>query len=366
MSRIRAISEIVRKNEADAMLLTGEVNLIYATGETALEGQCIISADGTAVFVTDGRYTEVADAQLTPQGFSVLERSTVTPTGAFLQNLLAEKDIKRLLYEDDVLTVQQFAALRAQLKCELVPLAGQLAALRACKSEEEVRCIVRAQRIAEAALETLWTKLYTGMTEREAAALLNYEMALLGSEKPSFDTILLFGENTSKPHGVPSDRKLRPGDFVLADFGAVCHGYHSDMTRTAAYGSATDEMRRVYETVLAAQAAAESVAAAGVPCSEMHKAAAAVIEAAGYGEYFTHALGHSVGLEIHESPVASLRCDEPLQNGVIMTDEPGIYIAGKFGVRIEDMLLIDGDTPQNLTKAPKTLRVLDAVSPADR
>ena len=358
MSRIRAISEIVRKNEADAMLLTGEVNLIYATGETALEGQCIISADGTAVFVTDGRYTEVADAQLTPQGFSVLERSTVTPTGAFLQNLLAEKDIKRLLYEDDVLTVQQFAALRAQLKCELVPLAGQLAALRACKSEEEVRCIVQAQRIAEAALETLWTKLYTGMTEREAAALLNYEMALLGSEKPSFDTILLFGENTSKPHGVPSDRALKEGDFVLADFGAVYQGYHSDMTRTVAYGHATDEMRQVYETVLAAQEAAIKAAREGMLCCNMHEAAANVIAEAGYGAYFTHALGHSVGLEIHETPVASPRCEKPLTRGIVMTDEPGIYMPGKFGVRIEDMLLIEGDTPRNLTAFPKTLRIL--------
>ena len=358
MSRIQALSEIVRKNEADAALLTGEVDLIYTTGETALEGQCIIFPDDTAIFVTDGRYTEVASAQLTPKGFSVLERSSVTPAGAFLQNLLSEREVKKLLYEDDVLTVQQFANLRSQLKCELMPLAGQITALRACKSEEEVRCIIAAQRIAEAALEKLYPKLYTGMTEREAAALLNYEMALLGSEKPSFDTILLFGENTSKPHGVPSDRQLRPGDFVLADFGAVCLGYHSDMTRTAAYGSATDEMRTVYETVLAAQAAAEKVAAAGVPCCELHKAAAAVIEAAGFGEYFTHALGHSVGLEIHESPVASLRCEEPLQNGVVMTDEPGIYIAGKFGVRIEDMLLIDGNTPRNLTAAPKALRIL--------
>ena len=358
MSRIQAISEIVRNNGADAALLTGEVDLIYVTGETALEGQCIIFADDTAVFITDGRYTEVARAQLCPKGFSVTERSTVVPAMSVVQNVLTEREVNKLLYEDNVLTVQQFARMREQLRCELLPLGGQITALRACKSAEEVACIVRAQRIAEAALEKLYAQLHEGMTEREAAALLNYEMALLGSEKPSFDTILLFGENTSKPHGVPSDRALRAGDFVLADFGAVCCGYHSDMTRTAAWGFATDEMRQVYETVLAAQAAAEKVAAEGVPCCEMHKAAAAVIEAAGFGEYFTHALGHSVGLEIHESPVAALRCEEPLRNGVVMTDEPGIYIAGKFGVRIEDMLLIDGETPQNLTKAPKALRVL--------
>ncbi|MBQ5335614.1 MAG: aminopeptidase P family protein [Oscillospiraceae bacterium] len=358
MSRISAISEIVRSSQADAALLSGEVDLIYATGETALEGQCVIFADDTAVFITDGRYTEAANAQLIPKGFTVTERSSVIPAMSVVQNLLSERGVQKLLYEDDVLTVQQFAKMREQLRCELLPLSGRIAALRACKSADEVACIVKAQRIAEQALETLYGKLHEGMTEREAAALLNYEMALLGSEKPSFDTILLFGENTSRPHGVPSDRRLRRGDFVLADFGAVCCGYHSDMTRTAAFGTVTDEMRCVYETVLAAQAAAEAVAAEGIPCCEMHKAAAAVISAAGYGEYFTHALGHSVGLEIHESPVAALRCEEPLRNGVVMTDEPGIYIAGRFGVRIEDMLLIDGDTPQNLTKAPKKLRVL--------
>ena len=358
MNRIEALAAAVREENADAMLLTGEVNLIYVTHTTALEGQCLIFPDAEAIFITDGRYTEVAEQQLIPQGFRVLTRSNLSGMYDFLRSVLESHGVKKLIYEDDVLTVDDFALMREQLQLVFQPVGSRIKKLRACKSPEEIECIVRAQRIAEAALERLLPELHAGITEREAAARLNYYMALGGSEKPSFDTILLFGENTSKPHGVPSDRALKAGDFILADFGAVYRGYHSDMTRTVAYGSATDEMRRVYETVLAAQAAAERIAKEDVLCCDMHEAAAKVIAGAGYGEYFTHALGHSVGLEIHEMPVASPRCDKPLRSGNVMTDEPGIYMPGKFGVRIEDMLVIQGDTPRNLTAFPKALQIL--------
>ena len=358
MNRIAALAEIIRNANADAMLLTGEVNLMYALQATALEGECLILADGSAIFVTDGRYTEAAEALLLPRGFQVLTRVNTVGLYDYLRALLEEHGIKNLMYEDDVLTVDQFAYIREKFSCSFQPIGRSILALRARKSEEEIACIITAQRIAEQALEQLLPELYTGMTEREAAARLNYYMALGGSEKPSFDTILLFGESTSRPHGVPGDRKLQPGDFVLADFGAVFHGYHSDMTRTFAYGSATEEMRKVYGTVLAAQDAARKAAVAGRLCNEMHFAAAKVIEDAGYGEYFTHALGHSVGLEIHEMPVAAPRCDDVLCNGIVITDEPGIYIAGKFGVRIEDMLVISGDSAVTLTKFPRELTVL--------
>ncbi len=358
LNRIPALSAVVREEDADAMLLTGEVNLIYITGLTALEGQCLILPDDTAVFVTDGRYTEVAEQQLRPRGFEVLTRSNLSGMYDFLRSVLEQHGVRRLMYEDDVLTVSDFALMREQLQLTFQPIGDRIRRLRACKSPEEIACIVKAQRIAEDALSRLLPELHAGITEREAAARLNYYMALGGSEKPSFDTILLFGENTSKPHGVPSDRALREGDFILADFGAVYHGYHSDMTRTVAYGHATEEMRQVYETVLAAQEAAAQAAREGMLCCNMHEAAMHVIEQAGYGRYFTHALGHSVGLEIHETPVASPRCEKPLTAGIVMTDEPGIYMPGKFGVRIEDMLLIEGDTPRDLTAFPKALEIL--------
>ena len=358
MNRIAALAEIIRSAKADAMLLTGEVNLMYALKATALEGQCLVLADGSAVFVTDGRYTEAAEAELCPRGFRVVTRTNTSGLYDYLRALLEEHEVKELMYEDDVLTVDQFAFIREKLPCSFHPIGRSILALRARKSEEEIADIITAQRIAEQALARLLPELYTGMTEREAAARLNYYMALLGSEKPSFDTILLFGESTSRPHGVPGDRKLRSGDFVLADFGAVYHGYHSDMTRTVAYGSATDEMRKVYETVLSAQKAAQEAASAGRLCNELHFAAAKVIEDAGYGDCFTHALGHSVGLEIHEMPVAAPRCEDVLCDGIVMTDEPGIYMPGKFGVRIEDMLVISGKAAVNLTKFPKELQIL--------
>ncbi len=359
-SRAAEIAEIVREGGADAVLLTSEVSLIYAAGVTAMEGACVITADGTAYFITDGRYIEVAEQRIAPQGFTVICRRNAEALSAFLTQIFEEHAVRRLLYEDAYLTVQEFAGLRDNLGTvkEFLPASRQLAALRACKSQREIGCIIRAQRIAEQALSRLLPELYTGITEREAAARLNYYMALGGSEKPSFDTIMLFGENTSKPHGTPSDRALRPGDFITMDFGAVYEGYHSDMTRTVAYGSATDKMREVYETVLRAQSAAATVAQAGLRCCDMHNAAMNVIERAGYGQYFTHALGHTVGLEIHEYPIAAPRCEVLLRDGMVMTDEPGIYIAGEFGVRIEDMLVICGGTPQNLTEAPKEFTVL--------
>ncbi len=358
MDRIEALAAVVREEGADALLLTGEVNLIYVTKTTALEGQCLIFPSEKAIFVTDGRYQETAEQQLIPLGFDVITLPPTTARYEFLQTLLREHGVQKLMYEDDVLTVDEFAVIRELLGISFQPVGTRIRKLRASKSEAEIACIIRAQRIAEAALQRLLPELHIGMTEREAAARLNYYMALGGSEKPSFDTILLFGENTSKPHGVPGDRALQDGDFVLADFGAVYHGYHSDMTRTVVFGSATDEMRTVYETVLAAQLAAQSAARENMLCCDMHNAAAEVIEAAGYGPYFSHALGHSVGLEIHESPSATPRSNVPLTRGVVMTNEPGIYIAGKFGVRIEDMLVITDGAPRNLTQFPKEFTVL--------
>lgn len=359
MNRIQALCGVLRNAEADAMLLTGEVNLVYATSVTNLEGSCLLFPDDTAVFITDGRYIEVAEQLLIPQGFTIRLRTAELNSMTIQKLLLEEHGAKKLLYEDDVLTVRQYQSMMKFFEgFELMPIRDRISNLRACKSTEELGYIEQAQRIAEDAFAELLPWLKIGVTEKEAAARLNYLMAMRGSEKPSFDTILLFGENTSKPHGVPSERKLQAGDFITADFGAVYHGYHSDMTRTFACGSVTDEMRRVYDTVLAAQKAAAEVAREGIPCCEMHQAAANAIDAAGYGGYFTHALGHSVGLEIHESPAAAPSCSLPLQNGVVMTNEPGIYIAGKFGVRIEDMLVIDGNTPHNLTNTPKELLIL--------
>ena len=231
--------------------------------------------------------------------------------------------------------------------------------LRAVKSPEEIAAITAAQRIAERAFTELLNFIRPGVTEREIAAELTYRMMRLGGEGNSFDPITITGANTSKPHGVPGDAAVAPGDFVTLDFGTIVEGYHSDMTRTVAVGYATDEMRKVYDTVLRAQAAGIALMTPAHTGAEVHAAAADVIAAAGWGAYFGHGFGHSVGLEIHESPSASPRNVQPLPAGAVVTAEPGIYLPGRFGVRIEDMILVTEDGNRNLTAAPKELLIID-------
>jgi Xaa-Pro aminopeptidase len=197
-----------------------------------------------------------------------------------------------------------------------------------------------------------------GATEKEIAAYLEYQMLCLGAEKKSFDTIVASGPNGSKPHAVPSDRKVQQGEFVTIDFGCMVHGYCSDTTRTVAVGEPSQEMRQVYDTVLRAQLAGIAAARAGVTGKEVDAAARRVIEDAGYGEYFGHSFGHSLGIEIHENPNFASSNDQPMPAGAVVSAEPGIYLPGRFGVRIEDVVILTDDGCVDLTKAPKELIIL--------
>ena len=196
------------------------------------------------------------------------------------------------------------------------------------------------------------------MTEQEIAARLQYEMLSRGAEKMSFDPIVVSGPNGSLPHGIPSEKNVQKGEFITMDFGCKYGGYCSDMTRTIALGDPTEEMRKVYDTVLKAQLAGIAAAKAGVPGKEIHNAAAKVIEEAGYGPYFGHGFGHSVGIEIHESPNANGRDETPMPVGAVVSAEPGIYLPGKFGVRIEDVLIYTAEGNVDITKSPKELIIL--------
>ena len=196
------------------------------------------------------------------------------------------------------------------------------------------------------------------MTEKEIAAKLVYDMLRFGAEKMSFDPIVVSGPNGSLPHGIPGERKVQKGDFITMDFGCKFGGYCSDMTRTVALGEPTEEMKKVYYTVLEAQQAGIAAARAGVRGCDIHDAAAAVIEKAGYGPYFGHGFGHSVGIEIHESPNANHSNREPMPAGAAVSAEPGIYLPGRFGVRIEDVILLTPDGCEDITLAPKDLIVL--------
>ena len=256
------------------------------------------------------------------------------------------------------MTVQDHERYRKALSCDLVPATDLLWQLRMVKDEEELEAMVAAQRIAERALEDILEEIRPGVTEKEIAARLQYLMLHYGASDMSFDPIVVSGPNGSLPHGVPSEKTIQQGEFVTMDFGCVYHGYCSDMTRTVAVGFATEEMQTVYQTVLSAQEAGIAAARAGLTGREVDGAARAVISAAGYGAYVGHSFGHGVGVEILEAPNASPMNEKPLPAGAVISAEPGIYLPGRLGVRIEDVILLTETGCRNLTKAPKDLIVL--------
>jgi Xaa-Pro aminopeptidase len=256
------------------------------------------------------------------------------------------------------MTHSAWLSLEQRLEHPLTHAAHILAQLRASKDAEELTCMIAAQRIAEKALDEVLGLLRPGLTEKQVAAELVYRMYKYGGEANSFDPIVIAGKKTSMPHGVPGDEVIQAGDFVTMDFGTMCGGYCSDMTRTVAIGHATEEMKKVYATVLEAQLAGIAAAKPGVAGRDIDKAARDVIEKAGYGPYFGHSFGHSLGLEIHEAPNASPANSQPMPAGAVISAEPGIYLPGQFGVRIEDVLWLRSGGAENITKAPKSLIIL--------
>jgi Xaa-Pro aminopeptidase len=281
-----------------------------------------------------------------------------------LKELVFLKGVRRLGFEDAAMSVQSFRRLEKALDeeghppCELVPASEPIMKLRQTKDAAELQAMEAAQGIAERALEDILKEVRPGVTEKEIAARLQYLMLHYGASDMSFDPIVVSGPNGSLPHGVPSEKEIQAGEFVTMDFGCIYQGYCSDMTRTVAVGSVTEEMERVYKTVLSAQEAGIAAAKAGVPGKAVDAAARAVIEEAGYGEYFTHSFGHGVGVEIHEAPNAAASNEKPLPAGAVISAEPGIYIPGNLGVRIEDVILITPEGRRNLTEAPKELLIL--------
>ena len=339
----------------DAMLLTSEANCYYATGFMG-EGIALVTRRGSWYF-TDSRYTEAADKAI-GNAAVIREVSREKPFSVLINEALAEAGAEKAGFEDQRMTVAEHAVYSEKLHCTLTPASALMTELRGSKDEEELSCMTAAQRIAEGALEQILKEIRPGMTEKEIAARLNYLMVSAGAEKTSFDTIVASGPNGSMPHAVPGMRKVREGDFITMDFGCVYKGYCSDMTRTVALGRPSDEMRNVYDIVLQAQLAGIAAAKAGVTGAAIDGAARKVIQDAGYGAYFGHSFGHSLGIDIHEAPNAAPGNDKPMPDGAVISAEPGIYLPGKFGVRIEDVMILRPDGAQVITKAPKALLVL--------
>ena len=357
MNHFQKIAAQLEGHGLDAMLLTGEANRFYASGfhSYGTDGVALVTAK-KAYYFTDSRYPEAALRYV--QGAEVREIGHGRGYGALLEEAVTEQHIRRMGFEDAYMTVQDHERYRKALSCDLVPATDLLWQLRMVKDEEELEAMVAAQRIAERALEDILEEIRPGVTEKEIAARLQYLMLHYGASDMSFDPIVVSGPNGSLPHGVPSEKTIQQGEFVTMDFGCVYHGYCSDMTRTVAVGFATEEMQTVYQTVLSAQEAGIAAARAGLTGREVDGAARAVISAAGYGAYFGHSFGHGVGVEIHEAPNASPMNEKPLPAGAVISAEPGIYLPGRLGVRIEDVILLTEDGCRNLTKAPKDLIVL--------
>ena len=339
----------------DALVLTSEISRRYATGFHSTAGAVYLSAK-QAVFYTDFRYAEAARAAVTD--FEVREIGGGKSYTAVINELIEQDGVKKVALEDRMLTYAEYMSWASALHAVVVRLEDGVERLRVCKEDDEVHKIVAAQRIAEQALEEVLNDIRVGVTEKEIAARLTYLMLHYGAENMSFDPIVVSGANSSKPHGVPTEKQIEAGDFVTMDFGCIVDGYCSDMTRTVAVGHVTDEMQAVYDTVLNAQLAGIAACKAGVTGRAVDAAGRKVIEDAGYGDAFGHGFGHGVGLEIHEAPTAGPRGEAPLPAGSIVTAEPGIYLPGKFGVRIEDMLYVIEDGCINLTEAPKQLVIL--------
>jgi len=354
MDHFSPIMQALEAYGLDALLITSGPNRRYATGFPSSAGAAVVTKD-TAYFFVDSRYIEAAAAKI--PGAVVQEAYSPASYLERINAVIEKHGIKRLGFEEEEMTVSSFRSYEEGLKTELVPGQALLQDLRAIKGAEELAVMKKAQAISEKAWLALMNRLTTEMTERQAAYELTYLMMEYGADDSSFDPIFVSGPASSMPHGVPQDVKLRPG-FLTMDFGVLLDGYCSDTTRTVCIGKPTDEMRRVYDTVLEAQLAGIAAARAGAFGSVIDGAARKVIADAGYGAYFGHSFGHGLGIEVHEEPRVSSLNEGRMPLGAVISAEPGVYLPGKFGVRIEDVLWLREAGCENLTNAPKELIVL--------
>lgn len=339
----------------DLLLVEHPVNLRYLAGFSGSEGTLLLAADGSGWFVCDSRYTVQATAEVT--GLTVLERSRRHEAVAELAGSVAAR---RIGFEAAHTTVSSHRTLTEQVAdCELVAIGPELERIRDVKDAGELELLEQVAALASASLEAvLLVGLRPGVTEAAFALELEFEMRRRGAEACGFDIIVASGARGAMPHGRASGKVIRAGELVTIDFGAVLAGYHSDETVTVAVGTIDQEQRRVYETVKAAHDLAVAAVRPGVSCRELDAVARDHITAQGYGDYFGHGLGHGVGLDIHEKPVVSPRSDAVVTEGMVFTIEPGIYLPGRCGVRIEDTVVVTADGCRLLTRVDKGLKSL--------
>ena len=349
LSRVDRLRECLKDSES--VLISSGQNIFYYSGFTSEDANLLISHD-KQLLITDSRYTIQAREQA--PDFEIIDS-----VGCF-KNILKSIPQSYIGFEENYVSVNQYRKRQRDAGDEktLVPMQKRIDALRQIKDDEEIRRIAEAERIGDEAFSYILDKIKPGVTEREIALELEFFMKKQGASALSFETIAASGVRSAMPHGAASQKVIEKGDLLTLDFGCVYEGYCSDMTRTVAVGSVSDRQREIYEIVLKAQLAALDVIKPGMRCAEVDKTARDIIKAAGYGDNFGHSLGHSVGIQIHETPVFSAKSKDAVKAGHVITVEPGIYVDGFGGVRIEDLVVVTEDGIQNLTRSPKELLVV--------
>lgn len=354
--RAERLIEVMSGEDLDLLLVTALVNVRYLTGYTGSNGLALVGPQ-TRLFVTDFRYVEQAAAEVDSsyerrrdqlELFEAIEPSL--PGGRL-----------RLGFDDASVTVRQHTRLRELLpdRVVLVAAGGLVERLRAVKEPQEIERIASASKAADEAFRQLLEQGLMGRTERELADALELAMREHGADRPAFESIVAAGPHGSLPHAQPRDVEVKRGEMVVIDWGAEVEGYCSDCTRTIAAGDPSDQAREVYELVLAAQLAGVEAVHAGADGRQVDAAARAVIDAAGHAEHFGHGLGHGVGAEVHEAPRLSQRSEDELVSGNVVTVEPGVYLPGRLGVRIEDLVVVSDGGCEILTSVDKLLMVAD-------
>ena len=342
-------------DDTTGLLLTSRYSRHYCAEFDIAEGVAVVSKKGCRYF-TDFRYIESAQNGI--QTLDVMEMNKHHPYNDLINQTIADFGLSTLGYEECYLTAAELQDYTENLNAKLVPMNHAIHSFRAVKEEWELDRMRKAQAIADKAFSEVLGRIKVGMTELELQAELIYCLYKNGGEGLSFDPIVVSGPNTSLPHGVAGSRVIRDGDFITMDFGVLYGGYCSDMTRTVAVSWATDEMEKVYNIVLKAQQAGIAATRAGVTGKEIDAAARQVIADAGYGDYFGHGYGHSLGLEVHEGPNCNPRGDVVMEENMVSSAEPGIYLPGKFGVRIEDVVIFREGGCENITGSPKNLIIV--------
>lgn len=355
LSKVEILSQEL--SDGCAFLVTSPVNRQYLTGFNSSEGAVLVTLERCYFFV-DSRYIDKARQAVT-EGFEVV---LLKDFRIQILDALRIHAIRKVIVENAFMTLSTFEKYHeifhpVKISDESL-LSETLSSMRIIKTADEIKNIIDAQAIAERSFDTLIHKIRVGQTEKQIAAMLNFLMLENGADDISFTTIVASGVNSASPHAVPTDKKIVENEFILFDFGAVINGYHSDMTRTIVMGEANDLMKEVYTAVSSANIDAIKAARAGITAKLLDNVARSTLGAWGYGDNFGHGLGHGVGLEIHEAPSVSPKGAITLKEGMVITIEPGVYLTGKFGVRIEDMIVITHEGCHNLTNTPKSLIVI--------